>query len=30
LEALIEYSHNSKDFQSYTFELKQYRNSWGA
>jgi len=30
LEALIEYSHNSKDFHSYTFELKQYRNSWGA
>ena len=30
LEALIEYSHNSKDFNSYTFELKQYRNSWGA
>ncbi|MDB3881482.1 orotate phosphoribosyltransferase [Gammaproteobacteria bacterium] len=30
LEALIEYSHNSKDFNSYTFELEQYRNSWGA
>ncbi|NBW84774.1 MAG: orotate phosphoribosyltransferase, partial [Proteobacteria bacterium] len=30
LEALIEYSHKSKDFHSYTFELKQYRNSWGA
>jgi orotate phosphoribosyltransferase len=30
LEALIEYSHNSKDFHSYTFELKQYRNSWGT
>lgn len=30
LEALIEYSHNSKDFHSYTFELKQYRNTWGA
>ena len=30
LEALIEYSHNSKDFHSYTFELKQYRDSWGA
>ena len=30
LEALIEYSHNSKDFHSYTFELEQYRNNWGA
>ena len=30
LEALIEFSHNNKDFHSYTFELEQYRNSWGA
>ena len=30
LEALIEYSHNSKDFHSYTFKLEQYRNNWGA
>jgi orotate phosphoribosyltransferase len=30
LEALIEYSHNNKDFHSHTFELEQYRNSWGA
>ena len=30
LEALIEFSHNNKDFHSYTFELEQYRNNWGA
>jgi orotate phosphoribosyltransferase len=30
LEALIEYSHNNKDFHSHTFELEQYRNNWGA
>lgn len=30
LEALIEFSNNNKDFHSYTFELEQYRNSWGA
>ena len=30
LEALIEFSNNNKDFYSYTFELEQYRNSWGA
>ena len=30
LEALIEYSHNNKDFHSHAFELEQYRNSWGA
>ena len=30
LEALIEYSHNNKDFHSHTFELEQYRNSWSA
>ena len=30
LEALIEFSNNNKDIHSYTFELEQYRNSWGA
>ncbi len=30
LEALIEFSNNNKDFHYYTFELEQYRNSWGA
>ena len=30
LEALIEFSNNNKDFHSYTFELEQYRNNWGA
>ena len=30
LEALIEYSHNNKDFHSHTVELEQYRNRWGA
>jgi len=30
LEALIEYSHNNKDFHSHTSELERYRNSWGA
>ena len=30
LEALIKYSHNNKDFHTYTFELEQYRNNWGA
>ena len=30
LPNLIEFSNNNKDFHSYTFELEQYRNSWGA
>ena len=30
LDALIEYSQNNQDFNTYISELKKYRKSWGA
>ena len=30
LDSLIEYSQNNQNFNTYIFELEEYRKSWGA